>query len=50
MTIKKILSLVLLLFVPISIAAEFFDWGTLLIIFYGLTEQQAKPTSFKGGM
>jgi Ca2+:H+ antiporter len=31
MTIKKILSLVLLLFVPISIGAEFFNWGTLTI-------------------
>lgn len=31
MTIKKILSYILLVFVPLSIAAEFFDWGTLTI-------------------
>jgi Ca2+:H+ antiporter len=31
MTIKKILSYILLVFIPISIAAEFFDWGTLTI-------------------
>lgn len=31
MTIKKIFSYVLLIFVPISIAAELLDWGTLTI-------------------
>jgi Ca2+:H+ antiporter len=31
MTIKKILSYVLLVFIPISIGAEFFKWGTLTI-------------------
>jgi Ca2+:H+ antiporter len=31
MTIKQIFSYVLLVFIPISIGAEFFDWGTITI-------------------
>lgn len=31
MTIKKILSDVLLIFVPVSIAAEYLHWGTLTV-------------------
>ena len=33
MSIKKIISLGLLVFIPISIAAKYFEWGTLTIFF-----------------
>jgi Ca2+:H+ antiporter len=31
MSIKKILSIALLIFVPISIAAEYLEWGTMTV-------------------
>lgn len=31
MTIKQIISYALLIFIPVSIGAEFFQWGTLTI-------------------